>query len=91
MLVVQALAFKPMGSPVAQDLFPGDRVESVPDYYDHMVVGLLSIIRNMSLIVANEETLAYQPRLLHHIVSLLPCWRTEVSAVASEYFIASRS
>ena len=49
------------------------------DYYDHMAAGLQSIVRNLSLIVANEETLAYHPRLLHHIVSLLPCWKTEVS------------
>jgi len=51
----------------------------VPDYYDQVVLALLSIIRNLALIVANEDVLAYQPRLLHHLVSLIPCWKSEVS------------
>lgn len=77
----QDFAFTPMASSISQELFPRGRVENVPEYYDHMAVGLLSIIRNLSLIVANEEALAYHPRLLYHIVSLLPCWKTEVRRI----------
>ena len=38
-----------------------------------LVLGLLSIVRNLSYIVANEEPIAYHTRVLAHLGSLLPC------------------
>jgi len=38
-----------------------------------LVLGLLSILRNLSYIVANEEILARHTPVLTHLVSLLPC------------------
>lgn len=38
-----------------------------------VVLGLLSILRNLSYIVANEDAIAYHTRILAHLISLLPC------------------
>ncbi|GAB5033154.1 Hypothetical protein NocV09_01201080 [Nannochloropsis oceanica] len=37
------------------------------------VLGLLSVLRNLSYIVANEEIIARHTRILTHLVSLVPC------------------
>ena len=53
-----------------------------------MVTGLVSLLRNLSYIVANEDAMAYHVHTLAHLVSLIPCWRTEAGGMAVDVIIA---
>jgi hypothetical protein len=56
----------------------------VSGFDDPTVLGLMTVLRNLSSLVANEDAIAFHGRSLVHVVSLLPCWRGELGECAVE-------